>query len=140
MKKKVFSVITVLFLGMLIGAAALGPTPLLGYIKVKAESVKVDGPVGYDSYKITSYVTPEKVKEMSKQQKELTSISAIVSFLGLANFTTGVATMAFDSATSAMAIFNAAAEQNKGVELTYVAHISQTTSHTYNSDFSYTYK
>ncbi|MFS1351526.1 hypothetical protein ACLZX5_15210 [Enterococcus faecium] len=53
-------------MGILIGAAAFGPTPILGYVHVHAESVKIDGPAGYDTYRITSYVTPEKIKAMAK--------------------------------------------------------------------------
>ncbi|WP_457923120.1 bacteriocin 51 precursor BacA [Enterococcus faecalis] len=139
-KKKVFSVVTVLFLGILIGAAAFGPTPILGYVHVHAESVKIDGPAGYDTYRITSYVTPEKTKAMAKQNEELSTLSAIVNFLGLTDFNLGVAAMAFSSANDAMSIFVEAAKQNKGVELTYDAHFGQATSDTYYSNFKYVYK
>ena len=139
-KKKVFSVVTVLFLGILIGAAAFCPTPILGYVHVHAESVKIDGPAGYDTYRITSYVTPEKTKAMAKQNEELSTLSAIVNFLGLTDFNLGVAAMAFSSANDAMSIFVEAAKQNKGVELTYDAHFGQATSDTYYSNFKYVYK
>lgn len=140
MKNKLFSTVTIVFLGMLIFSAAFGPTPLLGYVNAEAESVKIDGPAGYDTYRITSYVTPEKTKAMAKQNQELSTLSAIVNFLGLTSFNIGVAAMAFSSANDAMSIFIEAANQNKGVELTYDAHFGQITSDTYYSNFKYVYK
>lgn len=85
------------------------------------------------------YVTPAKCKEL-KKTKKLTTISAIAGFISLSGVTPGIVTLVFGSAVDANSVFVNAANKGKGVQLNYIAHFSNLTSYTYNSNQNYVIK
>ncbi|MGC3362722.1 hypothetical protein ACPTGY_14985, partial [Enterococcus faecalis] len=70
----------------------------------------------------------------------LDTISAITNFIGLSGVTPGIVALVFGSAVDANKVFVDAANKGKGVQLNYIAHFSNTTSYTYNSNQNYVIK
>lgn len=95
---------------------------------------------GYTCYKMSYYVTRAKTKDLANQTKKLNTVSLIANFIGLSGLTAGIVSLVFGSAVSANNVFVKAASQGKGVQMTYIAHFSNTTTDTYSTNQSYVIK
>lgn len=80
------------------------------------------------------------VEIWKKNYNKLKTPAQIASFIPIGGVGTWVITNAFSSAVDAMNVFVRAANQGKGVQLTYNAHFSNTTSYQYNDYARYVIK
>ena len=144
MKNKIIKIITCLFLfGMIVGASTplnLFPFSARG-IKVEAASSRYNhNHRGFTCYKMNYYVTNKMCRDLKKNYNKLKTPAQIASFIHIGGVGTWVITNAFSSAVDAMNVFVRAANQGKGVQLTYNAHFSNTTSYQYNDYARYVIK
>nr|WP_227631080.1 hypothetical protein [Klebsiella pneumoniae] len=70
------------------------------------------------------YVTNKMCRDLKKNYNKLKTPAQIASFIPIGGVGTWVITNAFSSAVDAMNVFVRAANQGKGVQLTYNAHFS----------------
>lgn len=96
--------------------------------------------IGFTCYKMSYYISPSKTKQLKKQTKKLNTISVITNFIGLSGLTAGIVSLAFGSAVSANQVFIKAANKNKGVQISYIAHFSNSSSYSYSSNMKYVIK
>ncbi|HAP8793066.1 hypothetical protein, partial [Enterococcus faecium] len=125
MKNKIIKIITCLFLfGMIVGASTplnLFPFSARG-IKVEAASSRYNhNHRGFTCYKMNYYVTNKMCRDLKKNYNKLKTPAQIASFIPIGGVGTWVITNAFSSAVDAMNVFVRAANQGKGVQLTYNA-------------------
>lgn len=125
-----------LLVTLMFGAVSTSFAPTVG----AASSKYTHNHNGYTCYKMNYYVTPAKTKALAKQTKKLNSVSLIANFIGLSGLTPGIVSLVFGSAVSANNVFVKAAAKGKGVQMSYIAHFSNTTTDTYSSNTSYVIK
>lgn len=95
---------------------------------------------GYTCYKMSYYITRTKCKDLAKQTNKLNTVALIANFIGLTGLTAGIVSLVFGSAVSANNVFVKAASQGKGVQMSYIAHFSNTTTDTYSTNQNYVVK
>ncbi|MBC6133960.1 hypothetical protein HB825_03820 [Listeria booriae] len=134
--KKIFNLLIALVLATTISISAVP----LATDAASAGTKYTHNHVAYTCYKMSYYISPAQTKKLKAQTKKLNTLSSITNFIGLSGFTVGVASLAFGSAVSANQVFVSAANKNKGVQVTYIAHFSNVTTDSYMSDAKYVIK
>lgn len=110
-------------------------------IKVEAASTKyTHNHNGFTCYKMSYYVTNKMCKDLKKNYKKLKTPASIADNIPIGGVGTWIITKAFSSSVEALKIFVKAADQGKGVQLTYNAHFSNTTTYQYSDYARYSIK
>lgn len=92
---------------------------------------------GYSCTQFNYYISPSKVSQIASQTETLQSFSLLANFIGLSGLTAGYLSIVFGSAVAANTTFVQAANQGAGVQVSYRAFISLTTTDIYTTNVSY---
>ncbi|NEY21734.1 hypothetical protein G4D61_17615 [Bacillus ginsengihumi] len=97
---------------------------------------------GYTCYKITSYMSPSKVKKIAKQANQISTASDWAAALG-GSYKGWIGALSYvygQSVKAQMKPFLSAAKKGKGVEYSYINHTSNYTTDSYNTNKTFKIK